>query len=176
MFYLVIDESSHITGFPVYKDGNNQKQDFENSIRLNNKNWKRKLDGYIEFFKELPVAAKTENGVFICHAGPSININNIEEVINITNPGYYGNTGLSNLLWDRPEDFTERGLNSFLRSVGCKYSIVGHTPIDGFEIVYQKQMIVSSSFSTGRKAYLELDLKKELENMEDIVKMVKYLE
>lgn len=39
--------------------------------------WKLKLEEYTNFFKKLPVAAKTDNGVFISHSGPPKNIKNI---------------------------------------------------------------------------------------------------
>jgi hypothetical protein len=170
-------ESAHLSGVPVYKGFKNQKIRFEEQIRLKFRNkWENKLEKYLEFFKKLPVAVKTENKVLISHAGPSVNINNVEELANITNPGYFGNSRLSDLLWNRPEDFSERELNSFLKTVGCEYSMVGHTPVNGFEIVYQKQMIISSSFSDGRKAYVELDLEMDIKEINNLIKMVKYLE
>jgi Icc-related predicted phosphoesterase len=170
-------ELSHLTGIPVYKGFENQKLRFEELLRLKYGNkWENKLDEYLEFFKNLPLAVKTESKVLVSHAGPSMNIHNVEELVNITNAGYFGNSRLSDLLWNRPEDFSEEELNSFLKTVGCEFSIVGHTPVDGFEIVYQKQMIISSSFSDGRKAYIELDLGMDITMINNLIKMIKYLE
>lgn len=53
--------------------------------------------------------------------------------------------------------------------------IVGHTPVDGVELIGENQLIVSSSYSSGKKAYVELDLQKEIKNGKDILKMVRYI-
>ena len=63
----------------------------------------------------------------------------------------------------------------FLKHFNCKTSIVGHTPVDGVELI-GNQLIVSSSFGLGKKAYLELDLEEEINNGRDLLKMVKYLD
>jgi serine/threonine-protein phosphatase PP1 catalytic subunit len=52
--------------------------------------------------------------------------------------------------------------------------IVGHTPVDGYKL-YGNQLIISSSYTKGRKAYVELDLKKDISNGGDLKKMVRYL-
>lgn len=170
-------EWAHITGIPVYKGDSDQRKDFEKQLRKKYwTKWEDKLEEYKNFFMGLPIAVKTKNKIFISHSGPSNDINNIEEVRNITNSGYSGNTRLYDLLWNRPEKFTERELNSFLKSVKCKLSIVGHTPVNGFKTVYNKQLIVSSSFSLGNKAYIELDLEKKINDINDFIKMVRYIE
>ena len=53
--------------------------------------------------------------------------------------------------------------------------IVGHTRVDGIKLVYKNQLIVSSSYSDGKKAYVELDLQYDIKNSQDILNMVKYL-
>jgi hypothetical protein len=47
--------------------------------------------------------------------------------------------------------------------------------VDGVEI-HDNQLVVSSSFVRGRKAYVELDLKEEINTGRDLLKMVKYLD
>lgn len=78
-------EWSHITGRPVYKAGLNQKLEFE---ELLSQKWGSrsvtKLAEYIKLFERLKIAVRTDNGVFISHAGPSKTINTLDEVINIT--------------------------------------------------------------------------------------------
>lgn len=169
-------ELSHITGNPVYRGLENQKSSFEDLLRPKYPDkWENKLQEYIEFFMELPVAVKTDNKVIISHSAPSMEINNLDELKNITNKGYSGNCRLSELLWARAEDFREKDLNSFLKAVGCSFSIVGHTCVDGFKTVFDKQLIVSSSYSLGRKAYVELNLEDEIKKMDGLVKMIKYV-
>jgi len=51
--------------------------------------------------------------------------------------------------------------------------IVGHTPVDGAKLI-GNQLVVSSSYSRGKKAYVELDLEKKIHGAKDLKKMVKY--
>jgi len=160
----------------IYKGGVDQNLNFENLLYKKFKDrCERKLEEYMEFFKKLPIAVKTGNKVFISHAGPPRDINNIDEIINITSDGYLGNVKLFQILWNRSPDYNQKELESFLKTVGCKVLIVGHTPVDGVKLVGENQLIVSSSYSKGKKAYVELDLEKEIKKGKDVLKMVKYL-
>ncbi|MGZ7096259.1 MAG: metallophosphoesterase, partial [Methanobacterium sp.] len=67
-------------------------------------------------------------------------------------------------------------ISSFLKKVGCNVMIVGHTPVNGTKLIGKNQLIVSSSYSKGKKAYVELDLEKKISNGKEILKMVKYLD
>jgi len=62
----------------------------------------------------------------------------------------------------------------FLKKVSCRFSVVGHTPVDGYKII-GNQLILSSSLSTGRKCYLELDLEKDVNDVECLTGMIKEL-
>jgi serine/threonine-protein phosphatase PP1 catalytic subunit len=53
--------------------------------------------------------------------------------------------------------------------------IVGHTPVNGVKLLYGKQLVVSSSYSQGKKEYILLDLEKKIKDARDILKMVKQL-
>ena len=89
--------------------------------------------------------------------------------------GYLENENLYQILWNREQDYTKNDLRSFLRAVACNAMIVGHTPVDGVKLVNDHQLIVSSSYSQGKKEYIELDLEKQINNARDILKMVKKL-
>lgn len=176
-FHLLLGnhEWATITGISVYKGGFNQTLKFEFLLKEKfGDGWTTKLDEYIEFFKKLPVAVKTKNNVFISHAGPSNNIKSIHDVANIAEAGYTENDALREMLWNRYGSYTEKDVESFLRAVKCNAMIVGHTPVDGVKLI-GNQLIISSSYSTGRKAYIELDLGKNIENAEDIFEMVRYI-
>lgn len=169
-------EWSAISSVSVYKGGVNQSQNFELQLKERfHKNWKHKLEEYQNFFKTLPVAVKTMNKIFISHSGPPTNIGDLNEILNINTRGYIGNNKLYQLLWNREEDFTEKDLTNFLTIAGCKAMIVGHTPVDGVKLVYNKQLIVSSSYSIGKKSYVQLDLEKNINDARDVLEMVKYL-
>ncbi len=51
--------------------------------------------------------------------------------------------------------------------------VVGHTPVNGYKLK-GNLIIVSSSFGKGKKAYLQLDLQKEIIKGKDLESMVKY--
>ena len=177
-FYPIIGnhEWSTISNISVYKGSINQSLNFNELLRERfGSKWNKKLVEYQEFFKKLPIAIRTANKVFISHAGPPRNVKSLDEIINIADKGYLENENLYQILWNREEDYTIDDLRSFLRAVECNAMIVGHTPVDGVKLVNNKQLIVSSSYSQGKKEYIELDLEKKIKDAKDILKMVKQL-
>ena len=169
-------EWSAITNISVYKGGVNQSLNFESLLKERFKEkWKSKHKDYQNFFKKLPIAVKTGNKLFISHAGPPKNIKNIEDIVHITDDGYKDNSILYQILWNREENFSKGDLNSFLELMGCNAMVVGHTPVDGVKLVSDKQLIVSSSYTTGKKSYLILDLRKNIKNAHELIKMEKNL-
>lgn len=178
-FHLLLGnhESCHITGKHIYKGISDQKKDFEELLKLKfGYKWVEKLDEYVEFFKRLPFAVKTRNGVIISHGGPPLDSVNLEELETVNNEDYLLNEKLKGLLWRREFECTQKELEQFLKLNQAKFHVVGHTPVDGFQVNYKKQLILSSSYSRGRKAYLEMDLEKELNNMKKLTEMIKILE
>jgi len=169
-------EWSTISNTAVYKGGINQTHNFDELLKeVFQGNYEEKLEEYIEFFKKLPVAVRTANRIFISHAGPPKDIKNLDEIVHITDAGYNGNSKLSETLWNRSDNFTEKDLKLFLKTVDCQMMIVGHTPVNGVELKYKNQLVVSSGYSRGKKAYVELNLKKEIKKSKDLLRMVKYL-
>ncbi|MCE5214197.1 MAG: serine/threonine protein phosphatase [Methanobacterium sp.] len=159
----------------LFKAGVNQTYNFDELLKEKfQDDCKQKLDEYIEFFKALPIAVRTDNRIFISHSGPAHNIHSLDEIANITSEGY-DNPQLLEFLWSRKDDFNKQVLKSFLEAVDCKMMVVGHTPVDGIKVVYKNQLIVSSSYGKGKKAYVELDLEKEIKRSKDLLKMVKYI-
>lgn len=157
--------------------GVDQKMAFESYLQeCFGGKWGLKIRSYLEFFRELPVAIKTENGVLISHAGPYWDFKSQKELENITRSGYKNNYPLGKMMLNRPSDYTKEDLERFLELVGCKVMVVGHTIADGVDTVYGKQMILSSSLSAGRKAYLELDLEAEINDVDDLTSMVRWLD
>lgn len=169
-------EWSVISELTLYKGGKNLSFNFESLLKNKyGKEWKKVLQKCVKCFKKLPLAVKTSNKVFISHAGPSKKIKGLEEIINIKRNGYLNNPILFDILWKRKNEYSHKDLDNFLKVVGCNAMIVGHTPVNGVEIVNNRQLIVSSSFSKGKKAYIELDLEKEITDARQILKMVNYI-
>jgi Icc-related predicted phosphoesterase len=169
-------EWSAISHTPVFKAGVNQSLTFEDLLKERfGAEWKKRRDIYNEYFKTLPLAVKTANNVFISHAGPPKGVKSIDEIVHITDEGYSTNRKLFEILWNRYGDYSEEDINSFLKNVGCNVLIVGHTPVDGVEIIGKNQLVVSSSYSSGKKAYVELDLEGKIKTGKDVLNMVKFL-
>jgi serine/threonine-protein phosphatase PP1 catalytic subunit len=118
---------------------------------------------------------KTENKVLVSHAGPSQHLKSEDDIKNISENDYSHNLILYEMLWSRNMECSRNYLDPFLKHLNCKASIVGHTPVNGVEL-QGNQLIVSSSFGIGKKAYIELDLKQEINTGRDLLKMVKYLD
>jgi hypothetical protein len=108
------------------------------------------------------------------HAGPSKHLKSEGDIKNISNIDYCHNTVLYEMLWSRNYDLSRNYLEPFLKHFQCNTSIVGHTPVNGIEL-NGNQLVVSSSFGLGKKAYVELDLETEINNGQDLLKMIKYL-
>jgi Icc-related predicted phosphoesterase len=169
-------EWATISKKPLFKSGINQTHNFDELLKVKfPKEYNEKLDDYVKFFKKLPIAVRTANRIFISHAGPPDNITSLDEVINITEEGYTKNSKLIQMLWNRKDDFSKEDLKRFLKTVDCQMMIVGHTPVDGIKMVYKNQLIVSSSYGKGKKAYIELDLEKNIKKNKELLKMVRYL-
>jgi serine/threonine-protein phosphatase PP1 catalytic subunit len=177
-FHLLLGnhEWATISDVSIYKGGVNQTLSFEVLLKEKFKaGWREKLDEYTDFLEKLPIAVKTRNKVFISHAGPPKDVKSVKDLVNIAEGGYLGNTNLFQILWNRYGDYSKKDLDCFLKVVNCNAMIVGHTPVDGIKLIGKKQLIVSSSYSRGKKAYVELDLREKIEDARDLLKMVKYI-
>ncbi len=169
-------EWAQITGESVYKAGFNQTFDFTNLVHEKyGDSADNKMESYLNFFKNLAIAVRTKNKVLISHAGPSKHLKSEDDIKNISNKDYSDNMVLYEMLWNRNYELSRNYLEPFLKHLHCNTSIVGHTPVNGIEL-NGNQLVVSSSFGMGEKAYVELDLEAEINNGKDLLKMIKLLE
>lgn len=171
-------EWSTISQKMLFKAGVNQTFNFDSILmdKFGEARYRDKMKEYVQFFKKLPIAVRTDNKIFISHAGPPTNVKSLDDIKNITHAGFNSeNSRLFQILWNRSENFTKTQLDSFLKAVDSKLMIVGHTPVDGIKLLYKKLLIVSSSYGKGKKAYVELDLEKDIKGSKDLLKMVRYL-
>jgi serine/threonine-protein phosphatase PP1 catalytic subunit len=168
-------EWAHITHNEIYKSGEDLLMNFKNLIAFRKGFIEPSLTEYIKFFKTMPYFAKTANGLFISHSGPSAKVRDIEGFNNIF-VWEYSSPILYDFLWNRftkVSDYTREDVRRFLDIVGSKYMIVGHCPVESYEI-FGDQMIVSSSFNTKVKTYLDIDLSSEINSMKDVQKQLKF--
>ncbi len=177
-FHLLLGnhEWSIITRMVLFKGGENITLNFERKLKDKfGGDWRKKIDECSIFLEKLPIAARTYNKVFISHSGPLKDIKSIDDIIHITDAGYLDNKPLYELLWNRCGDYKKKDLDSFLKKIDCNSMIVGHTPVDGYKLIEKKLLVVSSSYSKGKKAYVELDLEKNIKDGTDLLKMIKYI-
>lgn len=169
-------EWSHIANANLFRGTVNQKKDFENLIVEKKSSLEPYLSNYINFFKAIPLFVKTENGIFISHTGPSREIENYEDFEFIVEDDDYYSEFVFSVLWARPEkDYDEEDVSYFLKLIESNVMVVGHTVVDGYE-AFGNQLILSSSFSRGRKCYLDIDLSRPIENMDELIKCLKCLD
>ncbi|WP_298523260.1 metallophosphoesterase [uncultured Methanobrevibacter sp.] len=168
-------EWSHIVKSPVFKGHSNQTQEFEDLIKVKKGRLEPYLSNYVKFFKSMPFFVKTENGLFISHTGPSTSIYNIKDFNKIFNNDYNYNV-LHDFLWNRyGDDYTEDDVDNFLKIIDCNCMVVGHTVVDGY-FIYGNQVILSSSFCSIDKAYLDIDLSVRINNMLELMNNIKFIE
>lgn len=176
-FHVILGnhEWAHITKANVFKANVNQRRDFEKML-AKKRGSLEPLDDYVKFFKDLPFFLQTDSGIFVSHAGPSQKIEIFDDYELILEEEDYFNEYVFSMLWSRPKkDYDEYNVSLFLDLVGSNVMVVGHTVVDGYE-VYGKQMILSSSFGTDNKMYLDIDLTKDVNDMEDLKSFLKNLD
>lgn len=166
----------HIANANLFKGNVNQKKYFEKLIVDKKSSLEPYLSNYIDFFKSIPFFIQTENGIFISHTGPSPKIETYEDYEYIVEDDDYYNELVFSVVWARPnKDYTEEDVSFFLDLVGSNVMVVGHTVADGYTI-FGKQMILSSSFGSDEKLYLDIDLSEPIENMDDLIDNLKNLD
>ena len=119
---------------------------------------------------------KTENGLFLSN---SVLIDNVRliKVFNIMFGSGYFSPILKDFLWNRynsSTDYTKNDIVNFLEVIGSKYMVIGYNPLESYN-VYGRQMILSSSFGTKVKTYLDIDLSKEINSMKDVQRQLKFI-
>lgn len=169
-------EWAHITNTEIYKNNQPLLLGFKNTISYRKGFIEPHLTRYVQFFKTMPYFVKTKNGLFISHSGPSDKIRTIE-VFNRMFDWDYSSPVLYDFLWNRYNsvtDYTKSDVTRFLEIVGSKVMVVGHCPVESYK-VFGSQIIMSSSFATKVKTYLDIDLSMEIEDVKDVQKQLKFI-
>ena len=169
-------EWAHITNNEIYKNQKPLLLGFKNVISYKYGFVEPHLTNYVKFFKTMPFFVKTANGLFISHSGPSDKVRSIEGFNKIFEWDY-SSPILYDFLWNRYNrvtDYTKADVNRFLEIVGSKAMVVGHCPVESYK-VFGNQIIMSSSFATKVKTYLDIDLAMEINDIKDVQKQLKFI-
>ncbi|RAP52742.1 MAG: hypothetical protein BZ138_02390 [Methanosphaera sp. rholeuAM270] len=88
----------------------------------------------------------------------------------------HDNRILYEFLWNRYVlDYNLQDVSGFLKIIKSNFMLIGHNVVDGYKI-FGKQLIVSSSFQTSNKMYLNIDLTKEILDIHDLTDCLEFLE
>lgn len=169
-------EWAHITNQSIYKSGKSLLWEFKNLVSYKKGYIEPHLTNYIIFFKSMPYFVKTANGLFISHSGPSAKVKSIEAFDKIFDSGY-SNPILYDFLWNRynrVNQYTKEDVERFLDIVDSKVMVVGHCPVESYK-TFSNQIIMSSSFATKVKTYLDIDLSMEITDIKDVQKQLKFI-
>lgn len=171
-------EWCHIVGKDIFKAGVNLRRDFEKLVALKKGYVEPSLTNYIGFFKSLPYFLKTSNGLFISHAGPSKKIKTVNDFNEMCGDNQHSSL-LHGFLWNRyaspVKGYTTEDIDNFLGVVDSKFMVVGHSVVDSGYRIVGNQMILSSSFFTTSKSYLDIDLSKDYNSINDLICDVKLM-
>lgn len=169
-------EWAHITSTKIYKLDKDHLMDFKNLVSYRKGYIEPHLTNYIKFFKTMPYFVETCNGLFISHSGPSDKVKTVQAFNRIFEDDY-SSPILYDFLWNRYTDvtsYTKADVDRFLDVVESKVMIVGHCPVESYK-VYGNQIIMSSSFNTRVKTYLDIDLSMEITDIKDVQKQLKFI-
>lgn len=171
-------EWCHILTKDIFKAGENLRVNFETLVSHKKGYVEPSLTGYIRYFKTMPYFLKTSNGIFISHTGSSDRIQTMEDFNQMCADNQLSDS-LYGFLWNRYASrlngYTIDDIDKFLNIIGCKLMIVGHSIVDSGYKIIGRQMVLSSSFYTKVKSYLDIDLSKEYNTMDNLIEDVKVL-
>ncbi|MCX8034402.1 MAG: serine/threonine protein phosphatase [Thermodesulfovibrio sp.] len=129
-----------------------------------------------EFFKEIPLMLKTENGIIASHSGFPMHGQSIDDksrkdlIIDIL----WADADMSPMFrgYGIPK-FTEKQLNTFLNSIGANCFIRGHDPYLAGKIVYSKRCLtLFTSRTYASLAGIKIargQLSNKIANTDDII-------
>lgn len=138
----------------------------------------RMTDEQYDYLLDLPTAVVGKNGFVGIHAGISRLVKSRAELAHPTEKI------LEDLLWSRPasimtDGYTRSQTRAFLKRIGGKILIVGHTPLsyfpkkrikNGVALLGKHQLFFSTGYgaSPGVRSYLVIDLSQKYESVSDL--------
>ncbi|MDP6380832.1 MAG: metallophosphoesterase [Phycisphaerae bacterium] len=110
-------------------------------------------EAYWEFWSNLPIAAKTQNGIFISHSIPGRRAIELFDFDIFDRPlvaeDYHRHSDLYELLWGRNQDLHTAEI--FAEGVGAEILVMGHQPSEpGYKVPNHRQIILYSDDRLGR--------------------------
>ena len=138
----------------------------------------RMTDKHYDYLISLPTIAVGKNGFVGVHAGTSRSAKSLADLIQPTKKV------LEEFLWDRPtvaksDGYTLSHTETFLKRIGGRVLIVGHTPLiyftrkkakDGVARLGKYQLFFATGYGAepGVRSYLAIDLSKKYESVSDL--------
>jgi len=147
-------EMAELTGRTILKEGVVLNQVFANAVTARyDGRGEEAMSAMKEFWRALPLAARTANGVFISHSTPSRDFLDkfTSDVLSrpLESADFARSGGAYALCWGR--DFTPDIADRFALLVGAQFLVVGHTPCDdGFLTPNERHIVLDSQGPSGK--------------------------
>jgi hypothetical protein len=168
-------ELAQLTGYPIAKNGRAVLEDFKAGVAetfgINRAS--AVLSAMNEFIASFPLAARTENRVWMSHSLPNVHdmegfsaeifdrVPTIEEL--------YENRAIFNLVWGRRH--TQQHIDALGELLDADVFITGHQPQEeGFALLFDRLIILSSDHNHG--CFLPFDLSRK-QTVADLIRNIR---
>jgi len=139
-------ELSELTGKKILKENHMLNKMFAEGIKSTYGEAAREIKlAYNTFFKSMPLAVRTENGIFYCHSTPALkHIQGFDPRVfriegEVTEKRM--NNHIERLVWGR--DFSQKAADAFAEMVGAEILVVGHEACaKGFKVPNTRHIIL----------------------------------
>lgn len=166
-------ELAQLRGQEITKGGRSVLYDFEQGVAYRyGRNAGNVLDAVNDYIASLPLAARTGNGVFICHSLPDpLLMENFDLGVferNPTSADLSPGGAAYALVWGRFH--TAREVEFFAKRLGVSYFVVGHTPQEQGYATIGDMLILASDHNHGTFLPLDLSRKYTAEELEAAIR------
>ena len=161
-FLLGNHEMAEVLGLAIGRRGRDLSPAFDLGLEgAYRDRWREVKQAYCEFWRTVPLAARTANRVFIAHSTPQAD--HVEEVTLEYLRGLRLGEGLArkspgyNMLWGR--DYAQETADRFAQQVQADLLLVAHAATDqGFSLPNSRHIVIDSSTYDGCTIVLPLDV------------------
>lgn len=168
-------ELAQLTHYPIAKAGATMVDRFDKAVAeaYGKARASEVLAAIDEFIASYPLAARTENGVWMSHSLPAVQeMGEFDPTIfqrSLATEELKNNRSVFNLVWGR--QFNQAQMNQLSEMLKVDLFIIGHQPQEmGFAVLYDKLIILASDHNHG--SFLPFDLAKR-HSAEELIRNIR---
>lgn len=167
-------ELSQLTAHQILKGGRPVLEDFQRGVA---QTYGKQADGVyaaiMEFLASFPIAARTQNRVWISHSLPAIeDLDTFDSKIfdrDLRPADLESGGSVYSLVWGRR--FSETHLQVLSRMLDADYFVIGHIPQEtGFAVRFDRVVILASDHNHGTFLPLDLSLPTSIPEMTNAIR------